>query len=419
MQNEMNNKERPDAFSDIIRKKLEDHRLPVDADCWNEIELHLKPKNKNRRIIGWIGSAVAAVAVIILLVTSLPEGNSPSDIADILPKIDSTDINKVEKSQSKEIIKHLPDKNITHTQQGKRELPSDNKKEVKENTIIILEDSLHLANNNTTGVNDISSDTISPSYIAKEETKEIEKEPKRTIQEEKIILPKTKGNDKWLLAASVSSSGGISSKNASPMNNYGPVYNMSTPNLAGSDPVAVPNLTLKYGEDEHTDYDHSLPLSFGVSVRKNINNRIGIETGIVYTYLSSKFKKSSNPDHRAKQELHYLGVPLNLVVYLLNDSKWNVYVSGGGMAEKGLRYKYTEDASKSNNFLTDIKEKGSVDGMQWSINGAIGVSYSLTDDWGLYFEPKVSHYFDNDQPVSIRTDKKTVFGLSGGLRYEF
>lgn len=43
MQNNINNNEQ-DAFSEVFRQKLENHQLPVDAECWDEIEARLKSK---------------------------------------------------------------------------------------------------------------------------------------------------------------------------------------------------------------------------------------------------------------------------------------------------------------------------------------------------------------------------------------
>ncbi|MDU1890418.1 MAG: porin family protein [Dysgonomonas sp.] len=434
----MNNNERPDIFTDLIRNKLEDHRLPVDSDCWDNIESHFKPKNKHRRIIGWVGSSVAAAAVIILLLFSLPENNSPSDITSTTPKADTTEVyNKVLDQKNVAESKDDSESNIISIPKIKEEpqkaLSSTSKPEQKngEAIYVALDDSINLANVDKdeapANVPGIKTDSVAPTYIAQEaiEKEESKKaEPKRTIQEERIILPKTKSDSKWLLAANVSSgnfkmSSGNDKDMAYHYNSMSGVYAQISPDLSSSDPVETANVALKNSIEEIDDMDHSLPLSFGISVRKNINDRIGIETGLVYTYLSSKFKKVGQSNYQAKQELHYLGIPLNMVVYLWKDPKWNIYVSGGGTVEKGVRYKYTEKKSNENNFVADINDKGSVDGVQWSVNGSIGAAYSLTDNWGLYVEPQVSHYFDNNQPASIRTDKKTVFELSAGLRYEF
>ena len=175
----------------------------------------------------------------------------------------------------------------------------------------------------------------------------------------------------------------------------------------------------KLADDDFTDSDHSIPLSFGISVRKDFNKYIGLETGLTYTYLSSTFERVNIPQYKSKRELHYLGIPVNLVVYLWNDPKWNVYVSGGVMLEKGLSQKYVQDMYQNNVKISSTTDKGSVNGVQWSLNAAAGISYSIYQDLSLYVEPRFSHYFENDQPASIRTEKSNVVSLGGGLRYKF
>ena len=53
------------------------------------------------------------------------------------------------------------------------------------------------------------------------------------------------------------------------------------------------------------------------------------------------------------------------------------------------------------------------------MNASVGAAYRFYGDWSLYFEPRFSHYFDCDQPASIRTDKPLGLGLSAGIRYAF
>jgi len=75
MQNNINNNER-DAFSEIFRKKLENHRIPVDADSWDAIQARMKATKRKKIIpLWWWYSGGAAVAVVILLFTLLPFSN--------------------------------------------------------------------------------------------------------------------------------------------------------------------------------------------------------------------------------------------------------------------------------------------------------------------------------------------------------
>ena len=50
---------------------------------------------------------------------------------------------------------------------------------------------------------------------------------------------------------------------------------------------------------------------------------------------------------------------------------------------------------------------------------SVGVSYRFYRDWSLYLEPRYSYYFDNNQPVSYRTENMTLIGVGAGVRFEF
>ena len=113
-----------------------------------------------------------------------------------------------------------------------------------------------------------------------------------------------------------------------------------------------------------------------------------------------------------------LGIPLNLVVYVWKNQRWNVYLSGGFMMEKGLQAVYSGYIAGNGTTISKSK-KEDIHGMQWSVNASVGAAYRFYGDWSLYFEPRFSHYFDCDQPASIRTDKPLGFGLSAGIRYAF
>lgn len=63
--------------------------------------------------------------------------------------------------------------------------------------------------------------------------------------------------------------------------------------------------------------------------------------------------------------------------------------------------------------------RSAIDGLQWSLNLSVGVSYRLYRDWSLYLEPRYSYYFDNRQPVSYRTENMTLIGVGAGVRFEF
>ena len=88
------------------------------------------------------------------------------------------------------------------------------------------------------------------------------------------------------------------------------------------------------------------------------------------------------------------------------------------MAEKGLRVIYRQTSSWGSETRTTTV-KTSIDGLQWSLNGALGINYRFDKGFGIYLEPRVGYCFDNDPPISMRTEWPIFIGVNMGLNYEF
>ena len=176
-------------------------------------------------------------------------------------------------------------------------------------------------------------------------------------------------------------------------------------------------------KNEDWDIDAKMPVSVGFMVKRNFNRTFSLESGLVYTYLSSNLSREvggtkNGMSQKGSLKLHYLGIPLNVTANLWTDKKWSIYLSGGGMLEKGLSAREKMRTFKNGEMTEDLNLNSTwLSGVQWSINGALGVSYKLTRTWEIYFEPGVSYYFDSNQLPSMRTEKPTMFNLNAGIKF--
>lgn len=172
------------------------------------------------------------------------------------------------------------------------------------------------------------------------------------------------------------------------------------------------------------EYSHKIPVKVGLTARYNITGRLGVETGLTYSVLSSSVKtgnsETGNNWSTGSQTLHYLGIPLNISFNILNSRYVNIYVTGGGMMEKSISGSIKTDEYVDGKFARTLTAKISPKGLQWSVNAAAGVQANILPQLGVFVEPGVSHHFKNGSRVrSIYTDKPTDFSLGFGLRYSF
>jgi hypothetical protein len=180
-----------------------------------------------------------------------------------------------------------------------------------------------------------------------------------------------------------------------------------------------------------SDKEHDQPVSFGITVSKSLTNNLSVETGLVYTYLSSRVRNTSlNRNEQESQRLHYLGVPLNVNYTILNMNDFKVFASVGGMIEKDIygEYRRFVQSESSQNFavgqavqakqmeIERIRQRNP----QLSVNTGVGVSYPIFDRLRLYGKIGGAYYFDaNNKYKTIYSDGKIVMNLNIGIRYEF
>lgn len=184
------------------------------------------------------------------------------------------------------------------------------------------------------------------------------------------------------------------------------------------DPSPGPAVTGVRQTSTNSTYD--IPLSFGAGVRVGISPRWSIGAGMNYSMLSRKFygtytkvneagviENSTSTDIRNTQ--HYIGIPVNAYYDILDSRKVNFYAYAGGTIEKCISDRYDI-------LGTSIVHKEKADGMQWSANLGVGVSFKLGKHLGLYIDPSLRYYFDCDQPHNIRAAQPLMLGFEVGLK---
>ena len=433
-----------------IFEKLNSHSLPVDNSYWAEMEERLQQKPRKTFWWWFSGASVAAASMALFITLNLKSGAPIEQISisensvnhseinaqpqpcneqarqrqtsNEYEKVDNAKLNIPAKAAMTNSLKNLSGKG-EHTQQ-KSVLPA--YEEIAENASV---DTVYV-NLKYNTISEKQKVAPSPSSVKMYELATL---PSATLNKEKI-----QDNNSWFIAAAMSAGAANSSNNGfsnKEFSNKEFSTNSSSQNSA-------PNFSADYiGGDrmiaEHNDpsiddifyqfpeVTHLPPLSVGLNVRKKIAKHVAIETGVNYTFLQSKFKDNNEWQPRnATLKLHYIGVPLNVVVYVLNKPQWNVYVSLGEMLEKGLRLNYNQTTINQYWYGGDkpvhnISLQDKISGVQWSLNTAFGVDYTIYRCIGLYFEPRIIYYFENNQPVSVRSETPLSVGLNAGIRFEF
>lgn len=202
--------------------------------------------------------------------------------------------------------------------------------------------------------------------------------------------------------------------------------NSNNSSASGVKPLYKPdaNAPTKTTISETGESTYGIPLSFGIGTKIMFTPRWSFGIGINYTHLSRTF--SGNYIHvsetgdisttgfsKISNRLDYIGIPVNVYYSILSNKFVDFYAYAGGAAEKCISDKYlmTRESNR-------IEHSEKVSGMQLSANAGIGVEFIIFDRLGIYIDPELTYYFQNNQPKSIRTIYRhnLMLGFEAGLR---
>jgi hypothetical protein len=426
-----NNK--PDLFSDLVKQKLEGHQMPVQPEVWDAIAKKIgTSKPKKRIIFGWWLTAGIAAAVALLFVFqpfNFQTTNTLSKNSTKTPTTTTKQNSEIITAKSSQVASSFVAKSFTN-ESSKIEVKTDNNlieeptnQNIKTNTVTevasIIEKTITKDSSTFVFDNQVYANIVTETKNIKADTakpiEQFERKKLQLKQEDWTDPLKDKQSSDWSLIAMVGSAQNSSATNGQVALESDFRASVEAPNSSVGIVRAKSSNVYIYPPESFSDKTYTPPVSVGFALGRKITKNISVETGINYTYLLSIFK-SEQVD--ARLNLHYMGIPVRFVYDFLKSNKWTVYSTAGGTIEKGLWSVYEQNQHFNNSTITtNIEDK--IAGFQYSINGSFGGAYSIYKNSSVYFEPKISYFFDTDQPVSIRTVNTIVVGFEGGFRLKF
>ena len=411
----------------IFRQKLSNHQISLDDSFWADMEKRLNQNERKKTITHWwyIGGIAASFALLFTLASLFQSKDKNLSITGFM---ENTTTETFVKNNMNEPVSENNIIVITEKKSFIVECRDVKKDELFSQEIpFATEDTTQIAE--TIPENNIKNISIAKK-IAKIEA--FKKETKQEIKSEKrqpfslalaanFIPAGTGGRQKDMLFADIDA-------DSRDIKYYGFLNEkINSDRLVATNDVANNEKTIEELLQDYHNEKHLPPLSVGVSIRKNFNRYFGVETGIVYTYLRSTLNKTytwgwdnswSEYDHATLTQ-HYIGIPLNAVVNIVDKKWWNFYFSLGGMVEKGIWLDFQRTCTFSYStemYNQNLQQK--ISGVQWSVAAALGASFKFYNNFSLYFEPKFNYYFDCKQPRSFRTMSPFNIGINAGIRYE-
>jgi len=404
-----------DIFNEIIKNKLSNYSLPVDDDSWDKIEerLNSAPGKKTKQL--WITTiAVAASIALLFLLFPLNKKVYHHETANQLSDHEKEIVQDV---FEKETVQSDLQQNVRHSTVFRKSQPVKRLAKNELTVEVISKDEISEENQVVPAIEEpsVKGNPAAPRVFdfdfGKDEKTPVVKHKKR----QSVSLSLGSGGN--LLASNntavmqrTSHAPGIGSLNSS--STYYRATNQDIVQTRTEDILADVN---------YSDVIHYPPISVGITVKKELNRTVAIESGIMYSYIITTFSGESSYRSKADLQLHYIGVPLNIITHLYRDRKspWEVYLSAGGMVEKGILSRFVQKTffDDIDNTVMTVTSNEKIKGLQWSVGISPGIDYKIYKNYSIYLEPKLSYYFDNDQPESARTKHPVVVGVNAGIRF--
>lgn len=403
-----------------MQQKMADYQQPAPEVSWDQLDKALaanKPKAKALPMwTRWLAAAVVVGVIVVstgLLVLRQQDEDTMAIVNKQMPEVVPTR----ELTQTEETIQTVAESNaqpqrllarvssqpattatttefVETTQEGSLPVQSVQQKEKeKENT----EDSSSTKDRSVASQSPVHSATvIYPSDFHRSSSST---DGKRLMAKAYLSNSMTGGANAMSLSTAISNSENNCPDINDPKDNSNPTYNPSTPIV----------------QEKEERVSHRQPIRFGLTLCYRLNDQWSIESGLVYSRLSSDYTYLLGGVAYAhgEQKLNYLGIPLKVNHQLWNNRHFGVYVAAGGMMEKMIKgtHQTTENGQEQ---TTDV----SIRPLQFSVNGAIGMEYHLTNLMSIYAEPGVGYYFDNGSDVpTYYQEKPFSFNLNVGLRF--
>ena len=161
---------------------------------------------------------------------------------------------------------------------------------------------------------------------------------------------------------------------------------------------------------------HHLPISFALTAEKRFSSWLGLEAGVVYSYLHTDFERySSNGSGVSTCHWHYLGFPLKVNLYAYTSPRIKLYFGLGGKVAIPV-YSYAHIAPNP------YCQSGRFDSkVVWSVGASVGAALRLSKRVDIFIEPSLRYHFPQEcnLPNIWTDDEPWSISIPIGFRFSW
>ncbi|MDR3141036.1 MAG: PorT family protein [Tannerellaceae bacterium] len=385
-----------DIFDDVFHSKFQDFETDTNPEDWHRIVSRLPKPDRIPLRKRWPYWAAAVISLLLVMGGGIYLSRHKG--------VDTPTAEKIEEETQriKEYLKEMPAPPILPVVTAEKKQP------------VVLAIARRTEEKEDTCAKRIQADEkpAIPVDIKKEAVKEFVRE-KTYVPDNR---PATASSRKWRFGMGA---GGLTEGSGNTVNTY---VLRSNSSLEDEKLLSMNALSdVAQGKEPKTNVKHKTPVSFGLSVSRQLNNRFSLQTGLTYSFLASSWEtQASTYNKEILQRLHFIGIPLSLTCTIADWNRVRFYASAGAQAEFNIAGRertksfFAGQQTSVNTLYVRMKE------WQWSVNARAGASYPLLRFVSAYAEFGAAYYFDNKSEIeTIYSDKAFNISPQIGLRLNF
>ena len=401
-----------DQWQDNLRSRMEQHEEPAPEGLWESIEQLMPSDNKHhlwgKRTVAIVAAAAAVALLFIVLFTTNRSEEQIQYAEQTSTQIENSreetlGVYKNELQKESQILaanKHSFDGSDELIASKKIEVIADSNEETA-----LLEKQTEEATKSDTRLKETKKESFGITTEASETTQLF---VTSSVSQDQFHSQSQSGS-KWQTNLSMSN---IPSASTQTYSGYGTFVTQETVEEQYG-------FMSKYTRQEvYTNVEHEQPITFGLTLRYNLNKKWNIASGLTYSLLKSQLRSGGDNYHYDdRQTLHYIGVPINIAYNFWQSNNLSSYISAGTHVQKNIAGTLSSNYYIDEQLELNTKEKVLSKKLQWSVNSAIGIEYRVSDFIGIYAEPGIDYYFKNSSELeTVYKDRPFSFNLRLGVR---
>ncbi|MBO7071390.1 MAG: outer membrane beta-barrel protein [Bacteroidales bacterium] len=170
-----------------------------------------------------------------------------------------------------------------------------------------------------------------------------------------------------------------------------------------------------------TDAFHSQTARLALGLKVDLNERWGIQTGVVSSTLESRFNSTAGSlQSITSRTMKYLGIPLFGCYNVFELGKLGMCLNAGPMYEFSTSTRTDTESFAGGHRTGKESDYDLLDDRKWSMNAGAAFQYRVRPHGALYVQPGVSYYFKDKSPLeTVYTEHPAQFNLTFGYKFEF